>query len=276
MGLPYGVNNKLGRPNETEAHKILDKAASEQINLLDSAEAYGDALNVIGTYLKKRSASPFKVISKFIGDQELLKNKVERTLTQARQENLYAYLFHRFSDYQSGKYRKELSDLQTSGKIERIGVSVYSQEELEISVADADITVIQIPLNPLDASDEKLRLLALARRMGKEIHVRSVFLQGLFFKHPEELTGNLKDFSKPLKQLEQLARSYHLNIRELCLNFALHQSNVDRVIIGVESVEQLEENLRAVTENIPESLFEDLKSISGVSQPLLNPSTWKP
>ena len=276
LGLPYGINNKVGKPDEVVAHQILDKAASERIHLLDSAEAYGEALGVIGAYLKQHKSAPFDLVSKFIGDDEPLESKVDRTLSLTGKSNLYAYLFHRFSDYQSTKYRRQLLSLKASGKVQRIGISVYSAEELATSIYDPEIAVIQIPLNPFDASPHKSDLLAEAKALGKEIHVRSVFLQGLLFKQADDLTGNLKGFSGPLRQLGKIAEIYNLSIREICLNFALHQNTIDYVIIGVETVEQLEQNISSVLEHFPASLFTDLRSLPNVGEPLLNPSSWKP
>jgi aryl-alcohol dehydrogenase-like predicted oxidoreductase len=276
MGLPYGINNLSGKPDQTEVTKILNKAANEGIHLLDSAEAYGDSLHVIGAYLQKNENLPFRVISKFIGNGEPLQAKIDRTLTVLGHDSLHAYMYHRFTDYRSGQFKKELRDLKASGKIKATGISLYSLQEFGICLDDPDIDIIQVPFNPLDASQKKLDLMERAKGAGKEIHVRSVFLQGLFFKPAHELTGNLKEFSDTLQELENISRHHSVSIREICLNFALHQPDIDHVVIGVERLNQLQENIQAVNEGIPDQLLNRLKSIPNVSEPLLNPSTWKP
>lgn len=275
LGLPYGINNRHGKPILEEAFNILDIAAREGITLIDSAEGYGDAINVIGGYLQQHKNAPFEVISKFIGDHETLRVKVDRTIA-AIGRMPYAFMFHRFADYQSGKYIKELLTLKEEGIIERIGLSLYSERELEISLTDRSIEVIQVPLNPFDASNNKLALFRQAKLAGKEIHVRSVFLQGLFFKPAEQLTGNLRMLSPALNYFQEAVNAQGLDIRRACLNFALHQPFVDRVVIGVETPAQLEENIHAVLSEFPEELIEILRSGPTVDENLLNPSTWKP
>ncbi len=276
LGLSYGINNHTGKPDKNEAFRILRKAQSENIRLLDSAEAYGDSLQIISSYFQEEGSQSFEVISKFIGDGAPLQNKIDKTLSELNTSSVYGYLYHRFSDYASGKYHRELLDLKDQGKIKKIGVSLYTMEELEKSIADKSLSVIQIPFNPFDASIKKLNLLSEARLQGKEIHVRSVFLQGLFFKHPAQLTGNLKDFSFPLQEFEHIANSYNLNMRQACLNFALHQANIDYVIIGVENVAQLDQNIDAIMEDMPAGFFKGLESLPVVDDFLRNPANWKP
>lgn len=275
LGVPYGINNVLGKPNQQQAHLILREAQRNGIDLLDSADAYGDSLQVIGSFLKT-SVNSFEVISKFIGDDEPLVSKVDRTLVLINQTSLYAYLYHRYSDYESGNYSNQLNDLKKKGKIKRVGVSLYTLQELERVVNDESIDLIQIPLNLFDLNIEKKAMLREAKSRGKEIHVRSIFLQGLFFKDPKNLTGNLKGLEGPLRQLIDLVASYELDMSATCLSFALIQSFVDRVIIGVDSAEQLEENFKSVITDFSNELLSEVSAIQISDESLLNPANWKP
>jgi aryl-alcohol dehydrogenase-like predicted oxidoreductase len=274
LGLPYGINNRQGKPAEQEAFRILDEAFRLGITLLDSAEAYGDSLPTIGRYLQSNTKS-FKVISKFISDDEPLASKVDRTLGLLNGQPLYGFLYHRFADYQQGNFQQELIALKSQGKIIRIGASIYSSEQLQILINDPTIDVIQLPFNLFDAGTEKKELLKKAKAAGKEIHVRSVFLQGLFFKDPGQLTGNLKELQRPLIYFRNLLEEHGIDVRGACLNFALHQSFIDYVIIGVESYAQLAENANAVSDPLPNSFIEKLDQLPPFNEALLNPSNWK-
>jgi aryl-alcohol dehydrogenase-like predicted oxidoreductase len=53
FGLEYGVNNQKGIPSSNEIKKILDFAFKRKINILDTAEAYGNSQERIGEYIKK-------------------------------------------------------------------------------------------------------------------------------------------------------------------------------------------------------------------------------
>jgi aryl-alcohol dehydrogenase-like predicted oxidoreductase len=275
LGMPYGINNHTGRPDQAEAFRILDYAAANNINLLDSADAYGDSIGVIGSYSKLKNAHPFKVISKFTGEGKPLRAKLTNTLDVLGSDRLYAYLFHRFSDYESDQYRSDLLQLRAENKIEKLGVSIYSLPELRRIIDDPDISIIQIPFHPLDASSEKKNLLKEAKDRGMEIHVRSVFWQGLFFKKPEELTGNLKELRQPLRMFHDILAEYNLEVRKACLNYCLHQPFLDYCIIGVETEEQLIQNVRAILPAFPMEINEKLESIRVFNAFLLNPSNWK-
>jgi len=276
LGLPYGINNKTGKPNREDSFRILDCAQEHNIDTLDSADAYGDSIQVIGAYLKSRPQFKFKIISKFINDGKPLEKKLTNTLNDVFTDKLYGYMYHRFDDYRARIYREELLQLKAENKIDKIGASVYSVEELEMVVGDKDITLIQLPLNPFDTSSDKLRLLKEAKSLGKEIHVRSVFLQGLFFKKPDDLSGNLVELRKPLQAFHEILKKRKLNVRQACLNYALHQSCVNNVIVGVDTREQLVENVEAVLETFPAEVIQELSSVEVSNPSLLNPSNWKP
>ena len=57
LGIPYGINNSLGKPSEEDAFQILDYAFNKDIRTLDSADGYGDALSVIGHYRTRSDRS---------------------------------------------------------------------------------------------------------------------------------------------------------------------------------------------------------------------------
>ncbi len=276
MGLPYGINNKTGKPNLDDSYHILDSALKHNIHTLDSADAYGDSVQVIGSYLRSRPHAKFNIISKFIDDGRPVRGKINNTLDLLLINQLYGYLYHRFDEYQARKYRNELLRLREENKILKIGVSIYSLMELEAVVEDKEIALIQIPINPFDSSSEKLNLLRDAKSAGKEIHVRSVFLQGLFFKKPEELTGNLIELSGPLQNFHEILKLHGLSVRQACLNFALHLPMVDLVIIGVDTSEQLEQNIEAILPMFSSELIQEFQHIHVMNRSILDPSNWKP
>jgi uncharacterized protein len=276
LGLSYGISNRTGKPDQEEADRILDIALEQNINMLDSAEAYGDSLQVIGSYLKNNPTAKFDIINKFIEDGVSILDKFNSSLKTLNRKRLYAYMYHRFDDYRLGKSKSTLVRLREEGDIKKIGVSVYNIEELKVVVQDPDVDLIQLPFNLFDASEEKKILMTEAKLQGKETHIRSVFLQGLFFKDSNELTGNLKGLAEPLLRFHKIRNKYDLTVTQACLNFAIHSPLIDRVIIGVEKVAQLEQNIEALLLNFPAQAEEELQSIEVVDKTLLNPSNWHP
>lgn len=275
LGFSYGINNKTGKPDREEASRILDRALQLQIHTLDSAEAYGDSLSVIGSYLKANPEAQFNIISKFIEDGQSMEEKLKISLHTLHRKNIYAYLYHRFADYEAGKSKSALLRLKETGKIAKVGVSVYGNDELETVLRDPEMDIIQIPFNVFDSSPEKRTLLEEAKASGKEIHVRSVFLQGLFFKRPKELTGNLTRLTSSLQEFHRIIKQYDVDIMQACLNHALQCPFIDRVVIGVEKSVQLEQNVDALLLQFPDELIKQLESIVISDVTLLNPSNWK-
>ena len=275
LGLQYGINNVNGKPSKDEAFCILDTAQANSIQKLDTAEAYGDSINTISAYIQANPHIRFEIISKFISSDESLYEAFTKRILPLEVGPLYTYMFHRYSDYIGGTSRTDLLRLKHEGKIQKIGISLYSLRELKTVLNDDEIDVIQIPYNPFDASLPKRKLLEDAKTKNKEIHVRSVFLQGLFFKQPKELTGNLVELSEELQKFHKVVSEYNLNVTEACLNFALHDSRVDHVIIGVETAAQLQNNLQAVSSTFPEGLQRYIDQVNIKNDLLLNPSNWK-
>jgi aryl-alcohol dehydrogenase-like predicted oxidoreductase len=275
LGLPYGINNNSGKPSQAAAFDILDAASRFGIDLLDSAEAYGDSLAVIFNYIGRRPDAGFKVISKFISSDQRLIETLNESMRAHNYTKLYAYMYHRFEDYVSEIYRADLNELKSKGYILKTGVSLYDTADLKMVVKDEEIDIIQIPLNPFDLTSEKKNLLREAKIAGKEIHVRSVFLQGLFFKSTDELTGNLQVFAGPLEQFRKLIAQYGIDVRQACLNYAARQEFVDYVLIGVETRAQLEENVAALLPAFDANLMREFERIAIPDKSLLNPANWK-
>ena len=276
LGLKYGINNVVGKPSKLAAFGILEKARQNNIDTLDTADAYGDAIQVIGDYLKSHPRANFNIISKFIYDGGSLDEKLGISLKSLHCKSFYGYMYHRFSDYYNRYYRDDLLRLKHQGLIGKIGTSVYGNDELAEAANDSDVDLIQIPFNLFDNATDKTQLLKEAKKHGKEIHVRSIFLQGLFFKQPNELSGNLKRLEQPIREFHAILKQFSLNVNQVCLNHALHNPLIDKVLIGVETVSQLEENLESILIDFPAELAEKLKSIHIPDKGLLNPTNWEP
>jgi len=274
LGLPYGINNKEGKPTEEEAFKILDFAFSNEITSLDTADGYGEALQIIGRYkaLSKRS---FRIINKFKADETTLFDKLSRSLNLLQVPSLSCYMYHHFPDYLSGSLIQDLRELKKKGLTDKIGISLYNVNQLSHVVDDKDIDVIQIPVNILDLSKEKEALLIKARENGKEIHARSVYLQGLFLKRITALTGNLTGMRPYLEMIQRTSLNHNIDIKKAALNFVLQKKYVDHVVLGIDHVSQLKENLAMIDPSLEAHIFDGIE-VDSANAYLLNPANWKP
>ena len=64
-------------------------------------------------------------------------------------------------------------------------------------------------------------------------------------------------------------------MEELALSYCIKQSNIDNVIIGVDSRFQLSANIKAAAYKINEETLKCVNNISVENLDLLNPSLWK-
>lgn len=274
FGLDYGINNSIGKPNIGEIHKILDFAKSSGIEILDTADAYGNASEIIGSYFKEKG-SVFKVNTKFKGDDKSLVEQLQGSLSVLNLAQVDTYFFHSFEDFKSNKaYLTELVLLKESGLIRNIGLSVYDNLEFEKAIITKEIDVIQFPFNLLDNFRQRGQLIKLAKAKGKQLQVRSVFLQGLFFKNPESLPSKLNPLKPYLLEIKKMAQDFSVEIEHLALNYALQQPEIDYVIIGVDNLEQLKRNIMFALKPVVPEIMEPINQLIVKETELLYPKNW--
>jgi len=264
FGLPYGISNKNGQTSTTEVAKILATAKSYEIEVLDSASAYGNSEEVLG----KEDLSSFKVISKFMPESNTkpIFKQLKKSLESLGLNFLYGYLAHRPMSLleQPGQW-DQLIQFKEERKIKKIGFSLNEPEELHTLLNKGYIPeIVQVPFNYFDNRFEDS--LILLKKMNCEIHTRSTFLQGLFFIEPDRLSSYFNEIKSNLRELQ----SSHENLSASLLNFVLNKDFIDKVIVGVENTNQLRENIEGLNN------AKDLPPITDkVSNNILNPSLWK-
>lgn len=275
FGLDYGINNSKGKPSEKDVFDILEIASKQKIESLDTADSYGDAIDQIGRYHQQRKYR-FKILSKFKGvSQGELFDQAENSLNKLHIPHFEVYSYHSFADYLDHPFLKdELLSLKNKGLIRKTGISVYTNSELRQVIMDKGIDVIQLPYNLLDNQNIRGQSIDQAKRNNKEIHVRTVFLQGLLFIDVRSIPEKLM----PLKPYIQKIRSYcennSINLQSLALSYAVYNKLIDHVLIGVDTADQLLKNIESVADL--KSSFEYIDRHINVEEiELLNPVNWK-
>lgn len=278
LGIPYGINNHTGQPDQQTAHQILQTAWDGGIRLLDTAESYGNAQEVIGDYhfsqrnrfeviTKLQSGKePDSVIPSLMIDMELLKV-----------DSLFGFMFHHLDLFkQNTETLKDLVHLKNEGKIQRIGVSVYSNDEIEFLLNYPEINLIQMPFNMLDNWYQRGEYIRQAKDNGIEIHVRSVFLQGLFFMPVTELPAKLNPLKSYLKKLHELCTQQQMSMEMAAMAYVLSRPEIDRVLLGVETPDQLSGNLKQINQlELSDEFLESVDAIQVAETELLSPVNWK-
>lgn len=275
FGAVYGINNKTGRITERDAEAILRRAYSAGIDTLDTSQAYGESEAVLGRLL--RPDAPFKVISKFIAATGATpQGMLEESRARLHADRLYAFLYHKFSDFKDypGWY-EEFLRLRAGGAVEKIGFSVYYPREV-ISLLDSGVgfDIVQLPYSVFDRRFEPL--FPALREAGVEVHVRSVFLQGLAFMRPAALPPGLAGMRGKIERLRAVSEKSGIPVSVLCLCFGLLNPGIDRVVIGVDGLADLESNLSgAARQDEVAKVYDELCLLREDDEELLLPFKWK-
>lgn len=275
FGLNYGINS-AGKPDAEAIKNILNTAYKNGINLLDSAEAYGSSLDEIAAF-HQSSSIRFNIINK-IGDQHKdvdIEAMLDQRLNQLDVDHFYALYFHSFSSLKNNpKLLEILNNLKQKKKICRIGVSFYTNEEAEFLLNNFDIDIVQMPFNLLDNFAQRGDVLKAFSRKNIEVHARSSFLQGLFFKDIDALEAKLQGLSSEVRKLQNICSTNSISMESLALNYVLQNNLIHKLVIGVDSEQQLLSNLNALNKGLPEKTITDVDRIFVKDTQLLYPYNW--
>jgi len=278
FGQDYGIANTTGKVSKEETFKILNYAKQRGVCCLDTAFAYGESEQIIGEYLKD-NPSEFEIISKLPPMESFVSGIVEKSLEESLNrmglKKLYGYLLHQFSDIllDDGVWNS-LVRLKKDGRIDKIGFSLYSPDDLDFLLKrKLDFDIIQIPYSISDRRFEGY--FDILEEKDVEIQARSVFLQGLSFLELECLPESLKEAKPYLESLQKISREHRIPIEALCLNFVLLSPHIDKVIIGVDCLAHLENNV--VSLNLIDQVrdvYGQLSTIAIQNEDTLLPYKW--
>lgn len=277
LGLPYGINNVHGQITLDNSLTLLEEAFKSGITFLDTAEAYGNAHEIIGLFHRRNASTRFNILTKLPHEfTEQIDEKVERYLDQLQVDSLYGFSFHSFASYNRRikGVSRQLRKLKEKGQINKIGVSVYTNEEAIKSIEDPLIDFIQIPYNLFDNCHLRNEVLEKASNSDKEIHTRSCFLQGLFFMSPESENPVVGVLKEELSFINDIAKRYNISIQDLALHYTFKNRMINSVLIGVDNWEQLLQNIVSLQRRVPKEALMEVERIKIKDIDLINPTLW--
>ena len=276
FGIPYGINNTKGKPDKEQVFEIFLHAFKNGIKYLDTSELYGNAHELIGEFHKLNPTKKFNTITKFPHVSEgNLENKIKNYLNQLNIDHLEAVLFHSFESYIKNKSQLNNIRKLKNKSVKHIGVSVYTNEQMNDVIDDINIDIIQIPFNLFDNLNLRGELIRKAKSKNKIIHTRSAYLQGLFFMKKDNPNPIRIKLEKAMDFITDISLKSKIPIGSIALNYCLLQPYIDGVLIGVDSLEQLKENIDFAENKIPNKYLDEITKIRIDNIELLNPSMWK-
>jgi aryl-alcohol dehydrogenase-like predicted oxidoreductase len=260
---------------QPEVDAILDRAAEAGINLIDTAECYGDHLSerLIGDYLSRRGRDRWIVATKF-GHQftgfmgrtdgfaaNAVRAQLVASLRALRTDRIDLYQFHSGPDeaFLDDGLREFLEEARRAGMVRDLGVSIRGAGS-EIQTREAfgrGFGVLQVLYNRLDARAESA-VFPTARRYNLGILARVPLASGLLTgKHEPDAKFGPDDYRSTLGpgeisrrvllagQLAEQELPMGVSRARWALAWCLRDPVVTAVIPGAKSPEQVEENASA-------------------------------
>ena len=243
----YGYNNHSIKSSE-EIIKILNYSIKNNIAYLDTAFSYVKNKNI----QKIIHNTNLKIISKFSLNDLNLKNNYELEINKFLEEfsklKIDTLLFHNSKDLTDSNYGEFLLKLikqyKKNKKFKKIGVSLYDLFELKKILKIWKPDVIQVPLNPLNTQFFNSDLLKKLKKKGIEIHVRSIFLQGVLLKSQDELPKKIKN-KVLIKKWNKWCEINKIDKLQYILQF-IDKKEIDQIIIGVDNLKNLKDIFQAI------------------------------
>ena len=277
FGLAYGLANETGKVSSDTVQQLLKVASAFNITMLDTAIAYGDSEQVLGLH----NLAKFEITSKLpavpsncLNVEEWIVEQTVSSLKRLSTDKLNGLLLHRpdqLLESNGEKIYKSMLRLKEQGTVDKIGVSIYGPDELSELIKRFDFDVIQAPMNILDRRMENTGMLKQLKKTGVAIHIRSAFLQGLLLMPSEKIPVYFTPWASLIKHYHHWLNQQGISPLQACLSYLNQYSDIDKIIVGVDSIWQLQQIAAAIDTpitDIPDCL-------QSVDEGLINPSRWQ-
>ncbi|OGO24487.1 MAG: hypothetical protein A2144_01885 [Chloroflexi bacterium RBG_16_50_9] len=276
-----GIYQKSGEIGQKEADAIVSTAMAAGINFFNTAEIYSDGLaeEILGKALGARRKEAI-VISKVHParspgpndgghSRQHIIDGCHASLKRLRTDYIDLYELHAFDpDTPLEVTLRALDDLVRAGKVRYIGCSNYTGWQLMKALAISDhhgwerfVTLeamyslaargLEYELVPL-CLDQGVAILAFSPLHGGFLSGKyrrgQPWPKGTRFDSPENTEPWPIESEKlfdTIEELDRIAREHSATVSQTALNYLLQKPGVSSLIIGIRTVKQLEEDLKA-------------------------------
>ena len=271
-----------------DAIRWLDYATQNGIYAIDTAKAYGTAEEVVGEFLKLKTISRDKLfistkLKPNILDEvkpedyrKVIENEIASQLKILNTDYVDAYIFHS-SRYAFDKEKLEaIHDVVTKGYARKSGVSVYEPEEAFACFKSGFVDFIQAPYSIFDHRMKDSGVLDNLDKGECEFHTRSAFIQGLIVMHDEQIPEYLAKARPIVKKIQLLCDKEGISRTQLALQYVKREQGISHLVFGVDSLEQLKEDIELFRKEIPDDLLEKIGAeFDGIEAEVVMPSLWR-
>ena len=277
FGLDYGFTK---RKTQEEVNDILNVAVENDINLIDTAREYGDSEEKIGVF-NKEFDNDFVIATKLSLIDDLnnlsysflkkhIQQSVNDSLSNLNLDNIPILQLHQVDMelYNNSDFWSCIEDIKQDKLIDNFGVSVYDTDDTQFLLDNHGdiIDFIQIPYNIFDRRFDSI--FEQIKINNIDVISRSTFLKGII---PSELNDII-----PYKlKLESASENVGVRVDELATLFVYYNKNISSTIFGVNSPEELKNNIDTIKQFNEDILDEiDFNELSVSEVKLIDPRQW--
>ena len=289
---------KRNMPTKERSFAILDAAYEGGVTVLDTSDDYGKSEEVIGDYLRENPDKHFEICTKFKVTEETskdiyasLKDFALKSCQKLAIDRIPIFMSHTEKNYidYGDKLVDALNELKNEGIITNSAISLSNKDEFERIIDCGGFDAVQIPLNILDNKEIQCGLVKKASDAGIAVFVRSVYLQGLFFRKKEDfLVQNpnapelkLQEMNEKvlpvIERVREFADELNVSVAQLAMSFIKDTYGVDSLVVGSETPEQVKNNLEMfnqpeISEDILAKILNEFKDIDPF---VISPWMWE-
>ena len=276
FGQNYGVANTSGKLDSAQVGQVLKFAKKSGIKVLDTAISYGESEAVLG----RHDLTSWKVVTKLPAvDKDCydidawVLSKVRESLKKLQLNCLHGLILHR-PEQLLGCRGKDLyaalRAIKEAGLVHKIGISVYGPIELQPLFDEYAMDLVQAPLSILDRRLVESGWANRLKQAGVEVHSRSAFLQGLLLMPPDSRPEKFQAWAPIWRIWDKYLADMGLSPLQACLRYFNTNETVDHVLVGVDTLLQLQEVVLESNGKLPNlPLFPSLQD-----ERLINPASW--
>jgi len=270
FGMNYGIMNKFNYNKKKELEKILSFLKKKKIKFLYTSRYYG----ISNKLLSKKNLDFFEIFTKFKAD-DLLDAKFKLNLNKdkkmLKKDKLILIIdgIEKLSNKKANKVYSNIIKLKKSGDLYKFGYSIYSFNKLKKICDNFKPDILQCPYSVIDRRLEENKLLQFLKKKNIEVHVRSIFLQGLLLTQPPKLPKKFLKWKKIFQSFSEHMYKNKVSNLNGCINFVQKNKNIDKILVGIDKISHLEEILNV---NLNKRI--KFPNIYSKDEKLINPSKW--
>jgi aryl-alcohol dehydrogenase (NADP+) len=291
---PYGLGalmfaTQVGNSDPEDSIRIIHKALDSGINLIDTADAYGDSEEIVGRALKGRREHVVLTtkVSRPMGadpnqrgaSRRWIMTAIENSLRRLQTDHIDVYQIQRPDpDTDIEETLSAMTDLIRSGKVRAIGTSTMPASDIVEAQWVAErrglerFRTEQPPYSILNRSIER-EVLPVAQRYGMGVLVWGPLGQGM-------LTGRVRrgqdtDVIRAkfhtafrderrldvVEQLIPLAQEAGLSMTHVAMAFAIAHPAVTSALLGARTMEQLDDLLAGLDVALTDDVLDRIDEI---------------